>query len=98
MIKLGDEEFEIRPFNIGEIEEMIDLLDRMTAGTNRERFIATQDVLCLALRQKKPDTTIADVKQIVATTDDVRRVVATVLEISGFKNAPSSGEAAAGAA
>lgn len=95
-VTLGDENFEIRAFNIGEVEEMIELLERMTTGTNRERFVATQDVLCLALRQNKPETTSADVKKIIATTEDVRRVVDEVLKISGFVK-PAPGEAEAGA-
>lgn len=95
-VTLGDENFTVHPLNLGEIEELIDLIDIMGRGSARERFAATREILRVALSHDNPSLTSDQMKAIVATPRQVTAAVNAVLEVSGFRTSPT-GEAEAGA-
>lgn len=77
-ITLGDQEFTIHAFNIGELERITDLFE----GPPRK---VPFGVLRVAMERAEPK---ADPNVIEATTDQVAEAMLKILTLAGLKNPP----------
>lgn len=84
-ITLGATEYEIHRFNIGELERITDMM--AAGGAAKVGF----NVIRISLERASPPVT--DPNAIEATQDQIAAAVKTILELSGMKTEPQSGEA-----
>lgn len=78
-ITLGEQEYTIRAFNLGELEEIGELIETASDRKGKVSF----EIIKMALRRADPK--VDDAGTIEATMDQVSEAATAILELAGLK-------------
>ena len=78
-VTLGDQDYTIRCFNIGELEQVSEIISAEGKSSGWQTF----EIVKLAMRRADP--AVDDPTQIEATIDQINTAGRAILDLAGFK-------------
>ena len=95
-ITLGDRQFEIKEFTIGQVEQVHEILD-LARESNHRRAATNRELIAAALSQDHPDATAESLKAIrVPNIQELAKAADQILEFGGWVVPDKAAAASAG--